>query len=154
MTQRSLRDASGAGAIAAIDLDLAGLRFPPRDLEQTLPQQLAMLQAAREALCEAGTLPRERSAVLIGMEPDAEVARYGTRWRLAEATPAARDGVIGALEAAGVIGCMPNIPANRLSAQFDLAGPAFTVQAGAGSGLQALRIACRALANDEIRSSP
>ncbi|MBP6078536.1 MAG: hypothetical protein KA505_06990 [Xanthomonadales bacterium] len=150
VTQRSLRDASGAGAIAAIDLDLAGLRFPPRDLEQTLPQQLAMLQAAREALCEAGTLPRERSAVLIGMEPDAEVARYGTRWRLAEATPAARDGVIGALEAAGVIGCMPNIPANRLSAQFDLAGPAFTVQAGAGSGLQALRIACRALANDEI----
>ncbi|HWT14626.1 MAG TPA: beta-ketoacyl synthase N-terminal-like domain-containing protein, partial [Patescibacteria group bacterium] len=150
VAQRDVRDATGVGAIDALELDLAGLRFPPRDLEQTLPQQLAILQAAREALCESGPLPRERSAVLIGMEPDTEVARYGTRWRLADATPATRDGVIAALESAGVIGCMPNIPANRLSAQFDLAGPAFTVQAGAESGVQALRIACRALANDEI----
>ncbi len=146
----SLRDHDGRGAITAIELDLAGLRFPPRDLEQTLPQQLAILQVAREALCEAGALPRERTAVVIGMEPDAEVARYGTRWRMLNATSAMRDGVIAALESAGVIGCMPNIPANRISAQFDLAGPAFTVQAGADSGLQALRIACRALANDEI----
>ena len=45
---------------------------------------------------------------------------------------------------------MPNIPANRLSSQFDLAGPAFTVQAGKASGLVALRIAARALARDEL----
>ncbi len=142
---RSLRDGDGCGRIDTIGLDLVGLRFPPRDLEQTLPQQLAMLQAAREALAEAGALPRERSAVLIGMEPDAEVARYGTRWRRG-----AEQGVIAALESAGVVGCMPNIPANRISAQFDLAGPAFTVQAGRDSGLAALAIAARALGNDEI----
>jgi acyl transferase domain-containing protein/3-hydroxymyristoyl/3-hydroxydecanoyl-(acyl carrier protein) dehydratase len=144
----ALRDATGSGAIERIELDLAGLRFPPRDLAQTLPQQLAMLAAAREALAESGDLPRERSAVLIGMEPDAEVARFGTRWR--RVAEGAGDGVIAALESAGVIGCMPNIPANRISAQFDLGGPAFTVQAGAESGLHALQIACRALANDEI----
>ena len=139
-----------------IDLDLAGLRFPPRDLTQALPQQLAMLRVAREALAEVAPLPRERTAVLIGMEPDAEVARYGLRWRLAEAdaTPAwraaAQDAVIAPLEAAGVLGCMPNIPANRLSSQFDFGGPAYTVQAGAESGLHALRIACRALLHGEI----
>ena len=153
---RSLKNAAGEGAMDAIELDLAGLRFPPRDLEHTLPQQLAMLQAAREALREVGALPRDTTAVLIGMEPDAEIARYGTRWRLPESGVAGnldadrKDAVITALESAGVIGCMPNIPANRISAQFDLAGPAYTVQAGAQSGLRALRIACHALARGEI----
>ena len=55
-----------------------------------------------------------------------------------------------ALESAAVLGSMPNIPANRLSSLFDFAGPAFTVQAGAASGLQALRIAARALARGEL----
>ncbi|MCC6592369.1 MAG: acyltransferase domain-containing protein [Xanthomonadales bacterium] len=130
----------------AIELDLAGLRFPPNDLKQALPQQLAMLRAAREALAQSGPLP-PCSSVLVGMEPDAEVARYGTRWRSAGAV---KDGVIAPLEAAGVLGCMPNIPANRLSSQFDCGGPSYTVQAGADSGAAALAIACRALASGEI----
>ncbi|MBK9655585.1 MAG: hypothetical protein IPO66_08940 [Rhodanobacteraceae bacterium] len=139
-----------------IELDLAGLRFPPRDLAQALPQQLALLRVAREALAELAPLPRERTAVLIGMEPDAEVARYGLRWRLADAEgspawrQAAQDAVIAPLEAAGVLGCMPNIPANRLSSQFDFGGPAYTLQAGADSGLHALHIARRALLHGEI----
>jgi PfaB family protein len=156
-----LRDQRGESSFATADagsiiLDLAGLRFPPRDLQQALPQQLAMLQVAREALAETVPLPRERTAVLIGMEPDAEVARYGTRWRLgphdgSHATvDTARDAVIAPLESAGVLGCMPNIPANRLSSQFDLAGPAFTVQCMRASGLHALQIACDALASGEI----
>jgi acyl transferase domain-containing protein/3-hydroxymyristoyl/3-hydroxydecanoyl-(acyl carrier protein) dehydratase len=152
-SDRSLRNAQGEGAIDRIELDLAGLRFPPRDLEQTLPQQLAMLQAAREALAESGALPRDRTAVLIGMEPDAEVARYGTRWRRSGNAITERQGahdVIAPLESAGVIGCMPNIPANRLSAQFDLAGPAFAVQSGSNSGLHALQIASHALMRHEI----
>ncbi len=148
----SLRGDDGAVTIDHIELDLAGLRFPPRDLEQTLPQQVAMLQAAREALAEVAALPRERTAVLIGMEPDAEIARYGTRWR--QGASAERgvdiDAVIAPLESAGVIGCMPNIPANRISAQFDLAGPGFTLQAGAESGLHALRVACTALQRGEL----
>jgi acyl transferase domain-containing protein len=153
---RSLLDENGEGRMAEIDLDLDGLRIPPRDLAQTLPQQLAILQTSREALAETSPLPRERTGVFIGMEPDPEVARYGTRWRLAQPgvdanwLARARDAVVPALESAAVIGCMPNIPANRLSSQFDLAGPAFTVQAGAASGLVALRTAARALARGEL----
>ena len=63
-------------------LPLKGLRFPPRDLEETLPQQLLVLQAALEAVKPLGDLPSERTGVLVGMETDAEVARYGMRWRL------------------------------------------------------------------------
>ena len=153
---RNLLDANGEGRMSGIDLDLDGLRFPPRDLAQTLPQQLAILQASREALAETRALPRERTGVFIGMEPDPEIARYGTRWRLAQPgvdddwLTVARNAVVAPLEAAAVVGGMPNIPANRLSSQFDLAGPAFSIQAGAASGLVALRIAARALAHGEL----
>jgi acyl transferase domain-containing protein len=146
-----LRNTEGEARIGALTLDLDGLRFPPRDLERALPQQLAVLEAAREALAEAAPVAAERCGVFIGMEPDAEVARYGSRWRGDPAAPAAtRDAIVPALDAAAVIGCMPNIPANRLNAQFDFGGPSFTVQAGADSAAEALRIAAGALAADEL----
>ncbi|HEX5757486.1 MAG TPA: beta-ketoacyl synthase N-terminal-like domain-containing protein, partial [Arenimonas sp.] len=153
---RSLLDQHGEGRMAQIALDVEGLRFPPRDMAQTLPQQLAILQTSREALADTGALPRDRTGVFIGMEPDPEVARYGARWRLAQpgvegsVLSSARDAIVPALESAAVLGTMPNIPANRLSSLFDFAGPAFTVQAGAASGLHALKIAAGALARGEL----
>lgn len=160
--QRAVRDGgTDAGARVAherrmdsFELDMDGLRFPPRDLEQALPQQLALLAAAREALAETTPLPRERSVALIGLEPDPEIARHGARWRLTNGrdddwAARTRATLVPALEAAAVLGSMPNIPANRLSSQFDLGGPSFTLQAGAASGTQALRIAARGLASGE-----
>ncbi len=152
----SLLNFQGEGRIGEIELDLADLRFPPKDLLQALPQQLGLLEVAHAALAETVALPRERTGIFIGMEPDPEVARHGLRWRLAnlEQDPArlraARDRVIPALEAAAVLGSMPNIPANRLSSQFDLAGPGFTVQAGAASGTVAMDLALRALRRGEL----
>ena len=154
---RALFDGRAArdGRMESFELDMEGLRFPPRDLEQALPQQLALLAAAREALAETTPLPRERSAALIGMEPDPEVARHGARWRLTNGrdddwAARARATLVPAREAAAVLGSMPNIPANRLNSQFDLGGPSFTLQAGAASGTHALRIAARALACGEL----
>src|SRR5205807_602997 len=51
---------------------------------------------------------------------------------------------------AGVVGAMPNIPANRLNSQLDLGAPSFTVAAEELSGLRALEIAWRALEHGEI----
>ncbi len=148
-------DAPRDGRMTSFELDMDGLRFPPRDLEQALPQQLALLAAAREALAETVPLPRERSAALIGIEPDPEVARHGARWRLTNGrdddwAARARATLVPALEAAGVLGTMPNIPANRLNSQFDLGGPSLTLQAGAASGRHALRVAARAIARGEL----
>jgi len=149
----------------SVSVSLEGLRFPPRDLEQTLPQQLMVLECAREAAVGV-TLPRERTGVFVGMGADPEVARYGARWRLAEwseawgrttgTTPSegwlskARDAVLPKLEAAGVVGTMPNIPANRINSQLDVAGPSFTVSAEEASGVVALEIAARALREGEL----
>jgi acyl transferase domain-containing protein len=87
------------------------------------------------------------------------------RWRLDEwagqwaadgrpVTPdwiaAAKAALIPGLEAAGVIGTMPNIPANRINAQLNLLGPSHTVSAEELSGLHALACAADALRRGEI----
>lgn len=157
-------DGRQGGAIEEVVLDAGAVRFPPRDLHETLPQQLLLLRAAQEAVAQAGALPRERTAVVVGMQCDAEVARYGARWRLAEwaegalraelaplgALERARDAFAPPLSAAGVVGTMPNVCANRLNSQLDARGPSLTVSAEELSGVVALRLAARALRAGEI----
>ncbi|MEV6823803.1 beta-ketoacyl synthase N-terminal-like domain-containing protein [Amycolatopsis sp. NPDC051102] len=139
-----------------VETPLAGLRFPPSDLEHALAQQLLVLAAAREALA-GRDLPRDRTMVLVGMGCDAEGARHAARWRVPSwlagsgaadevaVDPAARAAFGPPLTAAGVVGAMPNIVTNRLNSQFDLAGPSFSVFAEEASGPVALELGCRAL---------
>ena len=132
-----------------VDLDLAGLRFPPNDLREALPQQLLLLAAAREAVGSLDDLASPRTGTYLGFEPDPEVCRYGARWRF-QGDDAVRDAIVPTLTAAGVVGTMPNIPANRLNRQFDLGGASVSVSAGEQSGAHALTLACRAVARGEL----
>lgn len=153
-------DADGVGRLPDIELELAAQKFPPNDLKAALSQQLAMLQVADEALSDTSPLPVATTGVYVGMGTDTEATRFGTRWRLAgqhqgavsgtEALGDARDLVGPALTAAGVLGTMPNLVANRLNSQYDVAGPSFTVSAEEHSGLDALRLAARALRSGDI----
>jgi acyl transferase domain-containing protein/3-hydroxymyristoyl/3-hydroxydecanoyl-(acyl carrier protein) dehydratase len=154
----------GGAVTSEFDLALQGLRFPPRDLETSLPQQLLLLKAAREAIEPLADLPGERTGVFVAMEPDVEVCRFGLRWRLPERlrregqdpdahpehlTPIL-DGIVPTLTSAGVVGNMPNIPANRLNSQFDLGGESLSISAGEASGLRTLAQAHRALSTGEL----
>ena len=144
-------DAASERPIVSFELALDGLRVPPSDLQQALPQQLIMLRLAAEVVAEADIASGSTTAVYLGMEPDPEVARYSLRWRnAASLTADQRDAIVPALTSAAVLGCMPNIPANRLNSQFDLAGPGFTVQAGGASGSVCLRLALGALRRGEV----
>lgn len=150
-----LRAHTHRGPATQVEIELPGLRFPPIDLEQSRAQQTLMLAAAREAVATAPALPRDRTMVLVGMGADPEVCRYGARWRLADqlsgpALAERRDAIIPPLKAAGVVGNMPNIPANRLNSQFDIAGPSFTVSAEELSGGIAVSLAMRALQANEV----
>ncbi|SDM80251.1 PfaB family protein [Allokutzneria albata] len=137
-----------------VDLTLAGLRFPPRDLERAYPQQLVVLETAREAVRDV-TLPRERTLVLVGTGTDLTGTRYCARLRVpqwmedvgADTRDAAafREAIAGPYTAAVSVGAMPNLVANRINAQLDLAGPGYTVSAEEASGLVALDLAARAL---------
>ncbi|MFT6762188.1 MAG: acyl transferase domain-containing protein/3-hydroxymyristoyl [Candidatus Aldehydirespiratoraceae bacterium] len=150
-------DSDGVGRMPDIELVLAAQKFPPNDLKAALSQQLAMLQVTDEALAETGPLPSLTTGIYVGMGTDPEAARFGTRWRLAnrhdetiESLADARNLVGPALTAAGVLGTMPNLVANRLNSQYDLAGPSFTVSGEEHSGLDALRLAARALRAGDI----
>ncbi|HEX5890135.1 MAG TPA: beta-ketoacyl synthase N-terminal-like domain-containing protein, partial [Pyrinomonadaceae bacterium] len=152
-------------ARASVSVALNGLKFPPHDLSQALAQQTLILEAAREAAA-AVNLPRERTSVIVGMGCDPELARYGARWKVVEwarkwasesgdlLDPAwvnqARDAFQDKLEAAGALGALPNIPANRINGQLDVGGPSFTVAAEEASGIVALELAARALREHEI----
>ena len=153
-------DADGLGRMPDIELRLAAQRFPPKDLQAALSQQLAMLQVAEEALDESGALPPDRTGVYVGMGTDPQAARFGIRWRIAtlarergdgpEWVARAREMLAPVLGAPEVLGTMPNLVANRLNSQYDFAGPSFTVSAEEHSGLDAVDVAVRALRVGEI----
>ena len=158
----NLEGQRGAKALP-IRLGLKGLRFPPKDLNDTLGQQLLILKAAREAV-DSFELPKEKTGVFMAMEPDTEVCRYGLRWRLGQklkannalqidqsvGLAALKDQIVPVLGSAGVVGTMPNIPANRLNSQFDFGGASVSLSAGERSGTEALKLAVRALSSHEI----
>jgi len=143
---------AGGATTDTIALDAAGLRFPPNDLKATLPQQTLLLSMAQEMAAVLDRLPRERTSVLMGMQCDAEVARHAIRWCGARPWVAALPASLAndPLTAASVVGCMPNIVANRLSHQFDFRGPSYTVSSEELSGVAALEIGARALRMGEI----
>lgn len=154
--------AEPAARIETVSLPLQGLAFPPSDLKAALGQQTAMLKAANEAIASVKSVVAERSGIFIGMGCDATISRHGLRARAPELFAArgltddaasfiaANDRAAPALSAAGVIGTMPNIPANRIHAQHDWRGPGFTVSSEELSGLDALAVAARMLRAGEL----
>jgi acyl transferase domain-containing protein/3-hydroxymyristoyl/3-hydroxydecanoyl-(acyl carrier protein) dehydratase len=158
----ALRDALLRGQapdepVPDIEVALDGLRYPPRDLAETLGQQVLVLEAAREAVTGID-LPPERTAVLIGLGCDPETTRVHARRRLGAWLPQRASG-LGAeagngfsppLTAARVLGAMANIAANRISGQLGLTGPGFAVCAEEASGIAALELAARALRAREV----
>src|SRR5262249_36948169 len=69
------------------EMDLGLLRFPPADLKDALPQQTLLLHAAQTLDDVIGRLPHDRTALLVGMQCDAEVARCSLPWRRPGAAP-------------------------------------------------------------------
>lgn len=132
-----------------IDVALTDLRFPPRDLAETLGQQVLVLEAARDAAAGLRLAP-ERTAVLIGMGTHPDTARIHAKQRLDAWAAETGEGFSPSLTAARVLGSMANIAANRIGVQLDLAGPAFAVCAEEASGPVALGLAVRALRAGEI----
>ncbi|MCX7419730.1 MAG: beta-ketoacyl synthase N-terminal-like domain-containing protein [Planctomycetia bacterium] len=133
----------------AIQLDARGLRFPPQDLRRALPQQLAVLKVAMDAVRNV-QLPKERTGAFVGMQVDSQATRFGINdARTVDSSKDMESGV-PSVDSAIVLGSMPNIPANRINIQLDFHGPGFTISADELSGVRALEIAAHALRNNEL----
>lgn len=158
--RRAVLGGERRGPATGVAVELTDLCFPPVALERTVRHQLLVLEAAREAV-RSVSLPRERTMVVVGMGVDPEVARAGARWRVPhwleraglattpESAGLARDAFVPPMNAEGVVGSLPNLVANRISTQLDLAGPGFAVSAEEASGLVALELAARAVRSGE-----
>ena len=143
-----------SAARSTVDVALPGLRLPPNDLRDALPQHALMLAAAREAADDCA-LPADRTMLLIGMETPSDASRDHARWRFGawgahhghdtELVRRAAEAFGPPLTVAGVLGTMANLVANRISVQLDLTGPAFVLAASDASGPAILDHAVRAL---------
>ncbi len=165
----ALLQGSAAPGVPATDMTAAfeakSLVSPPRDLKRALGQQLLLLETALATITSEVRLDVDSTGVFVGMQTDPAIARHTLRIRLEtlvrslghapseEWLAAAHRLVEAPLEAADVVGTMPNIPANRLHHQFDLRGAGFTVSAEENSGIAALTIALDALQSGEISSA-
>jgi acyl transferase domain-containing protein/3-hydroxymyristoyl/3-hydroxydecanoyl-(acyl carrier protein) dehydratase len=127
-------------------------RIPPRELQETLPQQLLMLQVAAEAL--EGVTTREESrlqtGVFVGICLDLNTTNFHFRWSL---PPERRDAAGPPLTASRTMGALGSIVASRIGREFHLGGPSFTISSEESSGLQALAAAVGALRRGEIEQA-
>ena len=163
---RKRSDGTLSAFTESFNLPLKGLKFPPIDLKQTLPQQLMVLKAAMEAVEESGKLVRDKTGVMIGMQCDAEAARYGASCRISQWAKewgkeikhvdidkwvsTTKEKINPLLKAAAVVGAMPNIVTNRICSQFDLGGPSFSLSSEELSGIRCMNIGIRNLKKGEL----
>jgi len=148
-----------------IVFNLKKLSSPPNDLKYTLSQQLLILQSTQQLLAKDIQLDNKTTGVFIGMGADTEVNRYGFRKRVKELLDKGRvayntselqqleESVSPVLNAAGVLGTMPNISANRINNHFDFSGIGFTISCEENSGMKALEVAIRAIQNNELSAA-
>jgi 3-oxoacyl-(acyl-carrier-protein) synthase/3-hydroxymyristoyl/3-hydroxydecanoyl-(acyl carrier protein) dehydratase len=136
--ERGLGPMPRGAYVESLSIPLGRFRVPPIELKALLPQHLAILNATFEALGGLETLDRATTANVIGMEVDHHVSEHVLRWALREASPELSERIAPALDTASVQGSLPNFVANRLSAQFNLQGPSYTISAGRLSGIAAV----------------
>jgi 3-oxoacyl-(acyl-carrier-protein) synthase/3-hydroxymyristoyl/3-hydroxydecanoyl-(acyl carrier protein) dehydratase/1-acyl-sn-glycerol-3-phosphate acyltransferase len=154
----ALRAPGPVPAAHAVTLALEGLRFPPNDLAMALPQQALALALAREVREMLPAWPdRARVGVWLGVGADPRVSAWGLRWRMAAVSGMAPSLAASAAAAAApplraehVLGTMPNIPANRVNVQLDVAAAGYVLAGEELSGIHALRAAVDALAADRV----
>ncbi len=150
--------------IEQIHLGKKELLFPPADLQGALGQQLLLLAAAVQATANLSLVPKE-TGIFIGMQPDAQAARYYVRTRLPallqsaglqldhDQLEQAQDAVSSPCLSAEVIGTMANITANRLNHLLAAQGTGYAVFDEELSGDTALDIALQALTKGEISTA-
>ncbi len=141
------------GFLPAVPFDALAHGIPPASLTGIEPVQLLALDAAAEALADAGYADRDfdraRTGVVFGAEAGTELAgAYGLR-ALHPAylgdLPPALDAELPRLTEDSFPGVLANVIAGRIASRLDLGGANCTVDAACASSLAALDLACRQL---------
>lgn len=172
------REQRGSGApIKGFFLDdvpvrLDRFRVPPKELEEMLPQQLLLLDAAADAVEDAGMTGKDnvRTGVFAGIALDMNTTNFALRWSLPRFAAAwahalgfdlsedelddwireLRDAAGPPLTANRTMGALGSVAASRVAREFRCGASSFTLSSGETSGLRALAAAVQALRDDDI----
>lgn len=148
-----------ARAIEMLEFPADRFRIPPREVEETLPQQLLMLQVADEAMLDSQqgqTVQRPRQqigrlGVFIGLELDANTMNFHLRWSaLAAEQPALADRLSPPLNANRTMGALGSIAASRIARALTADGPSFVLCNDEASAARAAAVAVQALQDGEV----
>ncbi|PID55739.1 type I polyketide synthase [candidate division KSB3 bacterium] len=158
------------------ELVIPGGRFkiPPKELQESLPQQVLMLLTAAGAVEDAQlNLEDEaalRTGVFIGIGLDAGSSNFSYRWsilpkveywakelglylnkaELAEWAQELRDSFCPPLTANRTVGALGGIVAGRVAREFNAGGAGISISSEENSGLQALNAALRSLQQGDL----
>ncbi|MCA9776270.1 MAG: type I polyketide synthase, partial [Candidatus Eremiobacteraeota bacterium] len=156
--------------LEALDVEAGQMRIPPKDMGDVLLQQTLLLAVAAKATAKSHLGDKERcrrSGALIGLSLDLETTTYHLRWALhrmlrrlgvdpesltAEQQEMLRSTLSRPLDSTRTLGALGSIVASRAAREFSLGGPSYAISCGEVSGIRALEIAHRAIANSEMES--
>lgn len=156
--------------ISEFDIDFLHFGIPPNPDDMPISQQLLLLRVADNAIRDAGLNTGDNVAVLVAVGTELALHRYRGRadlnWQVEQALSDAgitlsqeqteelkritKDALLSPAKANHYISYIGNITASRVSAQWDFAGPSFTISAEENSVYKALEVAQLLLANDQI----
>ncbi|MER7003944.1 SDR family NAD(P)-dependent oxidoreductase [Dactylosporangium sp. NPDC000555] len=143
------------GFIEPVPFDAIGYGIPPAALASIDPAQLLALEAARQALADAGYrhdspgADHSRTGVVFGAEAGSDlsngkVLRTTLPAYLGE-VPAELADQLPAVTEDSFPGVLTNVIAGRVANRLDLGGPNFAVDAACASALAAMDAACKEL---------
>lgn len=142
-----------AFGIEELRIPIDRFRIPPKELEETLPQQLLMLQVAAAALDDCRSLQPEsdpRTGVFIGLGLDPNTMNFHLRWSVLADRTSDADAVSPPLTANRTMGALGSIAASRVARAFGFGGPSHTVCSEEASSARALERGVRALQAGEL----
>ncbi|MCE9567578.1 MAG: type I polyketide synthase [Planctomycetes bacterium] len=145
-----------AFGIEELRLPTDRFRIPPKELEETLPQQLLILKVATAALDDykAGDKPGESDAsttgVFVGLGLDPNTTNYHLRWAVRANEKASGDNASPPLSANRTMGALGSVAASRIARTFHIGGPSHTVCSEEASAARAFELGVRALQTGEL----
>ncbi|MBA4063847.1 MAG: type I polyketide synthase [Isosphaera sp.] len=135
-----------AFGIESLSVSAGRFRTPPKELAETLPQQLLLLNVAAAALDDCrGTSPAAgdpTTGVFVGLALDPNTTNFHLRWSGAGGGPP--------LTADRTMGALGSIAASRVARAFHFGGPSHTVCSEEGSAARAVELGVRALRAGEL----
>ena len=129
-------------------------RIPPKEILETLPQQLIALNVVKDAMGDAGlTLKnRPKAGAFLGVQLDPSANNFHARWELLKqgVEKGEADKVVPPLNPNRVMGALGGIVGSRVAREFRFGGCGYTVSSEENSGLTALSIAFSSIKKGEL----